>query len=129
MATITFLLERAKAGDEEAHGLLFTTSYAELKRLARAHLRDGGRNTVMDTTALVHESHVRFVHSGQLRAGDRKAFFAYVSKVMRSVVVDTARERLAERRGGDVAHLALTTQMAANMAGGERIPSCVSTKR
>src|SRR5882672_7808194 len=102
MPTITELLRQAKTGDALARDQLFSTAYSELKLLSRAHLRDGGRNTVLDTTALVHESYLRFVHSGQLRADDRRAFFAYISRVMRSVVVDTARERLRERRGGDL---------------------------
>ena len=119
MATITLLLERVREGDTTARDELFATAYDELRRLARARLRDGGRNTVLDTTALVHESYVRFVHGGEIRAEDRRAFFAYASKVMRSVIVDTVRERLAERRGGECVHLTLTTQMAGQYAESE----------
>ena len=79
-------------------------------------LRDGGRNTVLDTTALVNEAYLRFVRGGELRAEDRRAFFAYASRVMRSVIVDSARERLAERRGGDAVHLTLTAAAASGMA-------------
>jgi RNA polymerase sigma factor (TIGR02999 family) len=61
---------------------------------------------------LVHEAYLRFVNSGELRADDRRAFFAYASSVMRSVVVDNARERLAERRGGDLMQVTLSTQVA-----------------
>ncbi|HTT10700.1 MAG TPA: ECF-type sigma factor [Burkholderiaceae bacterium] len=61
MATITVLLERARGGEVAARDELFSASYNELKRLARARLRDGGRNTVLDTTALVHESYLRFL--------------------------------------------------------------------
>jgi hypothetical protein len=56
---------------------LFAAAYGELHRLAHARLRDGGRNTVLDTTCLVHESYLRFVRAGELRAEDRRAFFAY----------------------------------------------------
>jgi RNA polymerase sigma factor (TIGR02999 family) len=87
--------------------------------LARARLRDGGRNTVMDTTCLVHESYLRFVRAGELRAEDRRAFFAYASQVMRSVIVNSVRERIAEKRGGDWRPLTLSTQIAANVADAE----------
>jgi RNA polymerase sigma factor (TIGR02999 family) len=119
MATITLLLQRVRDGQSAARDELFAVAYDNLKRLARARLRGGGRNTELDTTALVHEAYLRFVGSGELRAEDRRAFFAYASRVMRSVIVDSARERLAERRGGDVAHLTLTTQMADGMSADE----------
>jgi DNA-directed RNA polymerase specialized sigma24 family protein len=55
---ITQLLERMHAGDAEALEALFANAYAELRRLAQARLRDGGRNTVLQTTSLVHESYL-----------------------------------------------------------------------
>jgi RNA polymerase sigma factor (TIGR02999 family) len=119
VATITVLLQRARDGEASARDELFAVSYENLKRLARARLRDGGRNTELDTTALVHEAYLRFVRSGELRAEERRAFFAYASRVMRSVIVDSARERLAERRGGDLLHLTLTTQVADGVAADE----------
>jgi len=48
----------------------------ELRRLARSRLKEGGRNTVLDTTSLVHECYLRFVKVGELKIEDRKAFFA-----------------------------------------------------
>jgi len=119
MNQITDLLERVKAGDAGARDALFSGAYQELHRLARARLRDGGRNTVLDTTSLVHESYLRFVGAGALRAEDRRAFFAYVSQVMRSVILNIVRERKAERRGGDVPHLTLSTELAADLASDE----------
>src|SRR5271165_5335786 len=101
MNQLTELLGRIQAGDREARDTLFATAYAELHRIARARLRDGGRNTVLDTTCLVHESYLRFVHAGELRAEDRRAFFAYASQVMRSVIVNSVRERVAQKRGGE----------------------------
>ena len=78
-------------------------------------MRDGGRNTFLDTTALVHESYLRFLKTGQLRVEDRRAFFGYASKVMRSVIVDSVRERQAERRGGDLTRVTLDTQAAGEL--------------
>lgn len=118
--SLTVLLERIQAGDAGARDALFAASYDNLKRLARARLRDGGRNTGLDTTALVHEAYLRFVNGGELRAQDRRAFFAYASRVMRSVIVDSARERLAQRRGGDLIRVTLTSQVAGQIGGDEQ---------
>jgi RNA polymerase sigma factor (TIGR02999 family) len=74
---------------------------------------------MLDTTALVHESYLRFINGGQLRSDDRRAFFAYASKVMRSVIIDAVRERQAERRGGDLQRLTLNTQIADSLPAGE----------
>ena len=115
MNQLTELLGRLQAGDTEARNALFAAAYAELHRLARARLRDGGRNTLLDTTCLVHEAYLRFVTAGELRAEDRRAFFAYASEVMRSVIVNSVRERIAQKRGGDWRRLTLSTQLAANV--------------
>lgn len=119
MTQLTELLGRMQAGDTGARDALFAAAYADLQRLARARLRDGGRNTVMDTSSLVHESYLRFVHAGELRAEDRRAFFAYASQVMRSVIVNSVRERIAQKRGGDWRPLTLSTNLAANVADTE----------
>ena len=119
MEQITELLVRLQAGDAAARDALFTATYDELRRLARSRLRDGGRNTVLDTTSLVHESYLRFIKVGQLRVEDRRAFFAYASRVMRSVIIDSARERLAESRGGGLPPLTLTTKLLENLADDE----------
>lgn len=108
MSQLTELLGRIQAGDTEARDELFAAAYGELQRLAHARLSDGGRNTVLDTTCLVHESYLRFVRAGELRAEDRRSFFAYASQVMRSVILDSVRERSAQKRGGDRAPLTLS---------------------
>ena len=119
MSTLTGLIKQVGAGNREARDELFAAAYSELRKLARSRLRDGGRNTFLETTALVHESYLRFLNAGELRIEDRKAFFAYASKVMRSVIIDSVRERQAERRGGDLAELTLETQGAATLPEGE----------
>jgi RNA polymerase sigma factor (TIGR02999 family) len=119
MAELTELLERMHAGDDRARDALFEASYPELHRLAQVRLRDGGRNIVLDTTSLVHESYLRFLQSGALRAENRRQFFAYASQVMRSVIVNSARERLARKRGGDAAPLTLSTRISAGIPDGE----------
>jgi RNA polymerase sigma factor (TIGR02999 family) len=119
MNQLTELLRRLKAGDAEARDTLYAAAYPELHRLARSRLRAGGRNVELDTTSLVHEAYLRFVSAGELRAESRRAFFAYASQVMRSVIVNSVRERIAQKRGGDWLPLTLSTQLQANVAGDE----------
>jgi len=99
---------------------LFTSAYQDLRKLARMRLRGGGRNTVLDTTSLVHESYLRLARTGQLRVEDRTHFLRYASRAMRSVIVDLVRQRQAERRGGAAEHVTLTTRAGAGGQAGER---------
>jgi RNA polymerase sigma factor (TIGR02999 family) len=120
MNPLTELIGRVQAGDTKARDALFAAAYGDLCRLARARLRDGGRHTLLDTTCLVHESYLRFVSAGELRAEDRRAFFAYASQVMRSVIVNSVRERIAQKRGGDSRALTLSTKIEADVADNEQ---------
>jgi RNA polymerase sigma factor (TIGR02999 family) len=116
---LTELIRRAQSGDSEALGAVFKAAYDDLRTLARQRLRDNRRGTYLDTTALVHESFLRFLKLGRLTTEDRQSFLRYAGQVMRSVIVDYARERLAERRGGGVAPLTLSTQIGDADVGGE----------
>lgn len=120
MTELTALLSRLHDGDAAARDELFAVAYKDLHRLAHLRLRGGGRNTVLDTTSLVHESYLRFVRAGELRAEDRRAFFAYASQVMCSVIVNSMRERLAAKRGGGTAEAALAIELAANVTSDEQ---------
>jgi RNA polymerase sigma factor (TIGR02999 family) len=119
MREITRLLRKARTGDSKARDALFAAAYPVLERLAHARLRDGGRNTLLDTRGLVHESYLRYVQGGALRAEDRRAFFAFASQVMRSVIVSSARQRTAEKRGAGRRRLTLSTQLADQLPTGE----------
>ena len=119
LSSVTQLIQQVGAGSRGARDELFAAAYSELRKLARSRLRDGGRNTFLETTALVHESYLRVLGAGQLRIEDRRAFFAYASKVMRSVIVDSVRERQAERRGGNLIEITLNTQVGADLPYGE----------
>lgn len=117
---VSMLLGMARGGDSDAFQELFTVAYPELRTLARARLRQHrGPGANLDTTALVHETFLRFASSGRLQAEHRPHFFRYASRVMRSVIVDMLRERNAERRGGNAVHDAFTTQMQGLGAGTE----------
>jgi len=115
---LTKLLQQAQAGDAQAREALFAAAYPGLEQLARARLRDGGRNTLLDTRSLVHESFLRYLQAGDLRAEDRRAFYAYASQVMRSVIVNSARDRSRLKRGAGQKPQTLNTQ-AEQVAGDE----------
>jgi RNA polymerase sigma factor (TIGR02999 family) len=65
--------------------------------------------TLLDATSLVHEFYLRLQSTGELEFPDRRHFFAYASKAMRSIVIDAVRDRLAQRRGGGAGEVALDT--------------------
>jgi RNA polymerase sigma factor (TIGR02999 family) len=121
MAELTELLSQAQAGDAGARDALFAAAYPALQQLARARLRNGGRNTMLDTRSLVHESYLRYVQAGELRAADRRAFFAYASQVMRSVIVNNLRDRAAQKRGDGWRPLTLSTRISEETPDGEEV--------
>lgn len=114
-ADLTLLLREAREGDPAAAERLYAQLYAELRQLARHRVRDAGAMTLLNTTALVHESFLRVQAQGTPEFSDRKQFFAYAARAMRSVVVDLVRSRATQRRGGDVEHLPLDTQLAGQL--------------
>ena len=86
-------------------------AYRQLRVLARARLRSGGREALLDTTALVHEAYLR-VAGVEMASAEQRSFLAYAGRTMRSVIVDFARKRQAECRGGDVCIVTLTGTLA-----------------
>ena len=97
----------------------FPLLYDELRRLARSRLASGGRNTVLDTHALLHESFLRLQNAGHVSLNDREHFLAYAATTMRSIVVDHLRRRRALRRGGDVSIVTLNTVVANELGSSE----------
>lgn len=86
---------------------LEATLYRELKLLARQRLRRSGPMTLLDTTGLVHESWLKLSRQPDFLGMERSHFMAYAASTMRSIVVDYARARLSQQRGGDITHLPL----------------------
>ena len=105
---ITGVLNQAVGGDAVARDRLYALLYGELVRLARSHLAGSGAVS-LNPSSVVHEAYLRMLRRDATPMRDRRAFFAYASTVMRSVLVDHVRERGAEKRGGGVAPLTLTT--------------------
>jgi RNA polymerase sigma factor (TIGR02999 family) len=108
---LTVTLRAAHAGDREAADRAYAALYPELLKIARARLRAHQPNTLLDTQALVHESFLRFIAADKLGIADRKHFFTYAAKTMRHIVIDFARRRQAERRGGAVERVTLDSQV------------------
>jgi RNA polymerase sigma factor (TIGR02999 family) len=98
---------------------LFPALYNELRRLARSKLSSGGRHTLLDTHALVHEAFLRMQRDGGVSVNDREHFMAYAASTMRSVVIDFVRRRNADRRGGGAEHVTLDTRAAAALGGSD----------
>ncbi len=116
---LTQLLASARQGDQAAAGAAFSLLYDELRRLARAKLRRHQSMTLLDTTSLVHESYLKLIGANALPVEDRRHFFAYAARVMRSVIVDFARARAAERHGGNADHVVLDTALSDRVAAPE----------
>ena len=119
MPELTMLLAAARQGDQDASGQVFSLLYDDLRRLARSRLRQHQTMTMLDTTSLVHESYLKLVGSASLPIEDRHHFFAYAARVMRSVIVDYARARQTERRGGDAEQVVLDTALGEQLAAPE----------
>ena len=90
---------------------LSAQAYRQLRVIARARLRSGGRETLLDTTALVHEAYLR-IAGAEMGSAEQRSFLAYASRAMRSVIVDFARRRQSERHGGDALIVTLTGTLA-----------------
>lgn len=119
MSELTALLGAARQGDAQAAGQAFTLLYDDLRKLARSRLRQHRTMTLLNTTSLVHESYLKLIGQEVLAVEDRHHFFAYASRVMRSVIVDFARARLTERRGGGAEHIVLDTDLSEKLADPE----------
>ena len=112
MSELTGLLHAARQGERAAIAQLCALLYQELHQIAHARLQRHERMILLNTTALVHESYLRLLHAGHLNVTDRSHFLVYAAHVMRSVIVDFVRQRLANRRGGGAMHVTLPTDIA-----------------
>ena len=104
---VTQLLAQWRDGDERAFAQLSALMYEELRQLAQRHLRRERSNHTIQKTALVNEAFVRLVGQQSVDWQSRAHFIGLASKLMRRVLVDYARARLADKRGGGVGVLSL----------------------
>jgi RNA polymerase sigma factor (TIGR02999 family) len=94
------LFQRWRDGDESALHHLLPLVYEELRRIARRHLRGERSDHTLQTTALIHEAYLRLVEGAPTEAHRRCHFIGLTSHLMRQILVDHARERLAAKRQG-----------------------------
>lgn len=99
---LTDWLRAAGNGDRGAGDLAYAEIYAELRRLAARQLGRGAASATLTPTALVHEAFLKLVRGRLDALNDRRHFFNLAARAMRQTVIDQARERLAEKRGGDL---------------------------
>ena len=116
-ADITALLDAARDGDRGALDRVLATLYQELHTMARRQLA-GQHGQTLDATALVHEAYLKLIGRREAKFDDRAHFFAYAASAMRSVVVDYARQRMAQKRGGDLHRV---TDLPEDIEGGLRL--------
>jgi RNA polymerase sigma factor (TIGR02999 family) len=119
MSDVTVLLRKVADNDRSAIDALFELLYNDLHRMARARLAENSPNTLLDTTSLAHEAYLRLHNAGRLDLDSRGRFMAYVSQVLRTIIVDFARARNAARRGGAQEHVTLSTEIADQTAQGD----------
>lgn len=103
---ITRLLQAHHDGDRAAFDQLVPLVYDRLRRIARGQL-SGRRGQTLDTTSLVHEAYMELVEETGVAWQDRSHFFAICARAMRRILVDYARERGAQKRGGGKPDLTL----------------------
>jgi len=97
---VTRLLEAARGGDARALDELYPLVYQDLRGVAHRALRGNRPGDTLNTTALVHEAYLKLHGASVFQPQDRRHFFAVAARAMRQIVVDHARGRAAQKRGG-----------------------------
>lgn len=122
VADTTALLLDARGGNEGASDVLFERLYDELRGLARARLSAHRPGATLDTTGLVHEAYLRLVDGARIAPADRAHFLALAARAMRYVLLDRARARIRDKRGGAQRALPLdAVQVAADERAAEML--------
>ena len=97
---ISSLVERVTKGEEQALSELLPVVYQELRKLSRRYLRRESNQQTLQTTALVHEAYLRLLGDQNLQWKDRAHFLGIAARSMRQILVERARARHAQKRGG-----------------------------
>jgi RNA polymerase sigma-70 factor, ECF subfamily len=106
---VTALLEAWGGGETEALDRLMPLVYDELKRMAKRYMnsQSGGGGQTLQTTALIHEAYLKLAGQKEKKWQNRAHFFAVAARAMRHIMVDHARGKHREKRGGDAQILSL----------------------
>ncbi len=100
MSDVTQILDRVQHGDAKAAEELLPLVYQELRKLAAAKMAHEAAGHTLQPTALVHEAWLRLVVDGHQRWNSRGHFFAAAAEAMRRILIEAARRKLSQRRGG-----------------------------
>jgi RNA polymerase sigma factor (TIGR02999 family) len=118
---VTALLLAWRAGDEEALGRIVPLVQEELRQIARRCLRNERAGHSLQATALVNEAYLRLVDTRRVNWQNRTHFLAMSARLMRRVLVDHARTKDAEKRGGDVVRVSLAEALGRSDDLGEDV--------
>jgi len=99
-STISTLIDAAEQGDSSAAGALFNALYSELHRIAKRELARSGVAMSLAATTLLHEAYLEMAARNGTSFPDRARFMTYAARVMRGLIIDHARNRRAQKRGG-----------------------------
>jgi RNA polymerase sigma factor (TIGR02999 family) len=102
---ITEMLAAWKDGDKAALEDILPLVTRELRQLAHAHMRKEAINHTLQTTALINEAYLKLIEQKNVQWQSRSHFFAIASKVMRRILLDHAKTRLRDKRGGGAVHI------------------------
>ncbi len=120
-ADITTLLASAEHGDRAAADAVFTALYDELHRMARRELARRGAGVTLGATTLLHDAYLDISGRDGTAFPDRNRFMGYASRVMRGIIIDYARRRQAQKRGGLFEITSLRTDIAEVVADAEEL--------
>jgi RNA polymerase sigma factor (TIGR02999 family) len=118
---VTQLLKAWAGGDRVALEKLVALLYGELRQMAHRYMRRENPDHTLQTTALVHEAYIRLIQVNETDWQDRSHFFAVAAQMMRRILVDAARARGTEKRGGDVAPMILNESIDAVVERGAQL--------
>lgn len=99
--TLSSLIEAAESGNRPAADALFSALYAELHRIAKRELARRGAPVSLGATTLLHQAYIEMADKDAAAFPDRARFMGYASRVMRGLIIDYARNRGAQKRGGE----------------------------
>lgn len=105
---VTRLLQAWNDGSPQASELLLPIVYEHLRRAAREQMRHERGGHTLQPTALVHEAYLRLTNGSAVQYRDRVHFYSLAARAMRRILVDHARARQAQRRGGGAARVSLS---------------------
>ena len=119
--SITALLATAERGDRAAADAVFTALYEELHRMARRELARRGGGVTLSATTLLHDAYLNISRREGITFPDRNRYMGYASRVMRRLIIDYARTRQAQKRGGHFEITSISTDVADPMTSADEL--------